>query len=307
MNKPVRRKIEYLVLRALIGILYILPYRLGLCLAWTVAFVWHRVIRFRVDLAHERIREVLGQDIPESEVKRIAWRSWRNLCFNVVELAMGDRIDVPWIQRHVKFDPDLPPRRWIQEKNTGIILATMHFGNWDLAGVTANRLGLPVFSIARRQSNPYTDAVLNRMRAGAGGVILYSDDPNVVRKVVKRIRGGEALAVLPDVRLNAEGLKIPFLGGTANVAAGIAAMASLAQCPIFPAINRRVGWTRFEHHILDPIFPNPDCPREEEILRILTHIMAEFTEWVRRYPDQYFWFNKRWVLQPYPEPQGKTQ
>ena len=37
---------------------------------------------------------------------------------------------------------------------------------------------------------------------------------------------------------------------------------------------------------------------EEDFLRMTREVMALFDQAVREHPDQYLWYNKRWVLDP---------
>ena len=121
--------------------------------------------------------------------------------------------------------------------------------------------------------------------------------------MVKKLKAGQVLAILPDVRLNAPGMKMSFLGKEANLAPGLGALSTLSKCPVFPAVTIREGWGKMTIHVMDPIFPNAEADREEETRRIMQEVLDQFSELVYRHPEQYFWYNKRWVLQPYPEPQ----
>ena len=45
-------------------------------------------------------------------------------------------------------------------------------GNWELAGIAIDLNDLPIFSIARRQKNPLTDAYINNMRSSFNMKVL---------------------------------------------------------------------------------------------------------------------------------------
>ena len=71
-----------------------------------------------------------------------------------------------------------------------------------------------------------------------------------VRSVLRRLQSGEVMAVLPDVRMRTEAVGVRFLGGTANLGAGMAHFARLAKVPIVPCIILREGWTRHRKILL---------------------------------------------------------
>ncbi|NNJ70536.1 MAG: hypothetical protein HKP10_04525 [Kiritimatiellales bacterium] len=88
------------------------------------------------------------------------------------------------------------------------------------------------------------------------------------------------------------------MNGKATIAPGAAHFSQLADCPIHPVFIRRVGWTRHEAVLLGPILPDPDADREVDQARIMQEIMSAFSKEVLDHPEQYFWYNKRWVLNP---------
>ena len=303
MKYRVKHIFEYVLLRVMTGLLNALPYRVALGVVFLLAWPMHFIFRFRVAEARRRIREVMGPAYPEASVKHVAWISFRNLGFSVVEMARGDRLTAAWVDKHFEYGSMREALDWLEANERGFIFCTMHMGNWDLAGISMRTLGMPGFFIARRQRNPLTNAFLNRSRENQGEKVVQSDDPGLVRQVVKKLKAGQILAILPDVRLNAEGMKLPFLGKEANLAPGVAALSMLSKCPVFPVVMVREGWCHFTAHVLDPVFPNSDADREEETKRIMLAVLDPFSEWVQNRPEQYFWYNKRWVLQPYPDDQ----
>ena len=296
MHRP-RHIIEYALLR-LFGLFFCaLPYRMALGAGWTLAWLSHYAARFRTGTARARIRQVLGPDLSEREVRRIAWRAWRNLCFNVVEIARMPLLTEARVRK--LYDDADQAARILGERpdGAGAVLAVPHAGNWDLAGVSCHLLGIPIFFIARRQKNPLADAYLNRMR-GATGVETVLNDSRVLKSVIRNLRQGKVLAILPDVRAPNESLAVPYLGGDANIGAGMALFARQAGVPIIPAVVQRVGWTRHTWRAFEPVVPDPSLPKDADWLRMTREVMAHFDRAVREAPEQYFWFNKRWVLDP---------
>jgi lauroyl/myristoyl acyltransferase len=127
---------------------------------------------------------------------------------------------------------------------------------------------------------------------------ILLNDSKVLKGVIRRIREGRVLAILPDVRNRTEALKINFLNGEANLGAGVALFARQCNCPIYPAVIRRVGWARHEAVVFDPIHPDPSLGKSEDWQRMIQLMMDIFTEEIGKTPEQYFWYNKRWVLDP---------
>lgn len=287
---------EYLLLRGLLGILNVLPLRCALAVGWLIAEFFFHVLRFRRAQADERIREVFGDRMTVRERQRIAWRSMRNLCFNAVEAARFHKMSLKKIQRMPLYRPmELAHRRYRQDGP--MIFATAHMGNWDLAGVASRLDGMPIFSIARRQKNPLTDELLNQRRRATGMEVVLNDS-RVLQNVVRKIKGGGVLAILPDVRVKESDVQVDFLNGKANLGAGTAVFAQMAKCPIIPVVLTRHGWTRHHAIAFDPIVPNPDADKKEDRSRMMQELVSVLEREILAHPEQYFWFNKRWVLNP---------
>ena len=293
-----RYRAEYAALRGLMGVLGLLPYRAALAWIWPLAWIAHFVLRFRTAEARRRVRAVVGPSVPERQVRSAAWISWRNTCFNAVEVARIPRLTRAWFDRH----SDAAAFARLQAAaGDGAVIALPHTGNWDLAAVAAQRFGLSTFSIARRQRNPLTDAYLNRMRE-ATGLECLPNDTHLLRAVVRRLRAGHSLAILPDVRNRTPAYTIQFLGGPANLGGGAALFARLSGRPVVPCICRREGWTRHRLEVLPPLTVTPGADRETEVVRILQTLARLFDDFILRHPDQYFWYNVRWVLDPVSPP-----
>ncbi|MFA5688473.1 MAG: hypothetical protein WC959_04930 [Kiritimatiellales bacterium] len=288
---------EYIAVRAALAVINILPLRAALALGWLASVLFFYVFRFRTAKAVARLEEVFGDRFSPRERRRIARLSFRNLCFNAVESARFYKLTPKKLKRMPFYQSIEDFHR--EHKNSGpLILVTAHMGNWDLAGVGCRLAGMPIFSIARRQKNPLTDKLLNNMRNATGMEVILNDS-RVLQNVVRKLKAGGVLAILPDVRSQTEALTIDFLGGKANLGAGAALFAQLANCPVYTAILIRHGWTRHEAKVFDPITPDPALDRHADRQRIMQTVMTHITEEVFKHPEQYFWFNKRWVMDPF--------
>lgn len=298
MKYRVRHLAEYAVLRAIAAIFGALPYHAALALACAFAWVAHRVFRFRAAAARARIREVFGPGLPEREVRRIAWVSFRNLFFNAVELVRTARITPAWVERHVDVRSFVERAERHIEPGRGAIFVVPHMGNWDLAGVVTALRGHPLFVMAARQRNPLTDAYLNRLRGATGIEVVFRDDDGALRHVLKNLKHGKRLAILTDLRSRTPGMRVRFLGKDANIVAGLGLFARQADVVVCPGCIRRVGWTRHTFDFEDPIRPDPALDKEADWQRITQRVMDVYERAIRAHPDQYFWYNKRWVLDP---------
>ena len=288
--------IEYAGLRAIYALVCALPARLALRTGAALAWIAYHVVRFRVAEAHRRIRQVFGDRFSDAEVSRIAWISLRNTFLNAIEVMRMARVDRTWIARHVD-DGGVIARAAAQFGGKGGIFVVPHTGNWDLAGVVGSQLGLPIFFVVGHQKNQLVDAWLNRMR-GITGVETIPRDSGVLRKVIRNLREGKVLAFMTDLRSRTPALRVRFLGHEANVVGGMGLFARQAGVPVIPVVVYRDGLARHRFRDFPAIQPDPARPKEEDWQRMTQAVMDIYDAAIRANPEQYFWYNKRWVLDP---------
>lgn len=290
--------LEYGLVRGLAGLINILPYRAALGVGWGMAWMGFYVVRFRVRSAMARIQEVFPGRFSRREVRRIAWLSWRNFIFSVVEMMRIPLSSPEWVKSVVDVDESARPiQDHLKATGTGAIIATVHMGSWEMASLTSLACGFPLFSLAAPQKNLLVDEYLNRLRSGTGFETLLRTS-SVLKNIIRKIREGKVLAILPDVRSKTPGLSIRFLGKTMNVAGGMGLIARQTNVPIFPCVITRIGWARHRYRTFAPIRPDPTVDKKDDWFRMTQAVFDVFDQYIRASPEQWFWFNKRWIFDP---------
>ncbi|MBI2441397.1 MAG: lysophospholipid acyltransferase family protein [Lentisphaerae bacterium] len=297
MKLSTKHVLEYLAVRAAAGLIQRLSYRAALALAWGIAWFIFYVLRYRVELATGRIQEVFGTRFSARAARRIAWAAWRNFCFTVVEMARIPVSSPEWIRSVVDTDNSISKILAHTQSGRGAIVAVAHMGSWEMAALTSLAHGLHIFSLAANQKNPLVNDFMNRMRRGTGFDTLPRS-AGVLKSIVGRIRAGQVMAILPDVRGRSPGLAIQFLGRTANIAGGMGLVARMTGAPVFPCVITRQGWRRHRYRVMDPIWPDETLEKKKDWRRITQAVFDIFDQAIRAQPEQWFWFNKRWILDP---------
>ena len=294
MRHRFRHVLEYVLLRVTAWVANAVPHRVALFSGWIIAVAGFVFPGGRRRKVVARIRQVFGKERSGREIRRIAWLAWRNLCFNAVEAMRTPSVTLDWIKKvtdykaiQVLFDN--------MKDGKGVILAVPHMGNWELAGVAAQLFGAKIMIIVRRQKNPLTNAYLSRMR-GYTGVEAFLRESKAFSGIVHGLKEGKVLAILPDLRAKADFVPCHFLGTTVQIPAGMALFAREAGVPIIPAYVVREGWGRHRWEAFAPIGSDPSLSREEDFRRMTQYVIDVFDRAIREHPDQYFWFNQRWVL-----------
>ncbi|MFC1497959.1 lysophospholipid acyltransferase family protein [Verrucomicrobiota bacterium] len=296
---------EYAVLRSIAALVRVLPYRAALFVGWLNAWLFFHVFHFRVKKAVSRINEVFGDRFTRREMKNIAWLSWRNIVFSGIEMIRLDKITLNWINSISDYQHFMDVLTKHSKTGKGGIIAVPHMGSWELAAVGCHLYKIPIFTIAARQKNPLTNRYMNELRRSPG-IDTLARGSGTMKEVLRKLRKGGMLAILPDVRMRTEGLSVPFLGAKANVGKGMASFAKHTGTPIFPCIITRIGWARHKMEIHDPIWPDENLNKKDDINRMTHSVLKIFDETIQKDPDQWFWYNSRWILDPLKEKSGAS-
>ncbi|MDA0577354.1 MAG: lysophospholipid acyltransferase family protein [Verrucomicrobia bacterium] len=291
--------LEYALLRLIGAVVTRLPHRAALTTGWLLAGISFCFAPNRRREAHRRIRAVFGDRHAAPTIRRIAWCSWRNIVFDGIEMLRVRHITPAWIEKSTNCAAAVVPILAHTPTGRGAIIAIPHMGNWETAAVAAHHAGIPIFSVTGRQKNQLVDNYINRLRR-LPGIDTIARGSGTMRAVIRRLRSGGVLAIMTDVRTAEGGLPITFLGSDALIGAGMASFARLADVPIFPCVITRVGWLRQRMQVSDPIWPDPSLAKNDDIRRMTQLVMSRFDTWIREAPEQWFWYNRRWVLDPLP-------
>jgi lauroyl/myristoyl acyltransferase len=298
---------EYVLVRALCGLVDILPYRPALTVAAGLARLAYTLFAERRAEALRRIRTVFGDEYSPRQANAIAWQSVRNMAFNAVEVIHINRRGPDALPTKIDFgDAVARVRTFIEEHpGRGGVFACPHMGNWELAGIVVPSMGIPMFTLTGKQSNPLVQDYLQRLRHSSDVELLPRGEGTTLRKVFANLKKGKFLAIMPDLRSKQPGVRVRFLGGEANLYPGMGTFARQVGVPIFVAIMKRHGWTRNSLQLHGPFEPDPSLPKEEDATRLSQLVMDILDAEIRAEPGQWFWFNKRWILDPLePEDEG---
>ncbi|MBP5284561.1 MAG: hypothetical protein ILO34_00440 [Kiritimatiellae bacterium] len=288
--------LEYCALRTFCALANAIPYRVAIALADAIGFIATDVAGLHRRRTLERLRSVFP-DRGRRELGRISRRSFANLLENGVEMMRAHRFDREWMDRHV-VDGKLYKDRLQKyvDEGKGVVIMVPHSGNWYMAAWSMAKYGLKLFSIAAKQRNSKIDAWMKRQYGDIE--VLERGSARTLVDIRRKLESGRAFAILPDLRAPAEDVEVDFLGGKANVSHAGAMFAVRSGSPIVVAMMRReCGRHVFDH--IGTLRPDPSAAdRRAEAERLTKAAMAMLDERIRKYPEQWFWYNKRWILQP---------
>jgi KDO2-lipid IV(A) lauroyltransferase len=278
-----------------------LPIVLGLAeAAGQAAFLlWPSRRRIAID---NLLRSGLCPD--RASARRLARASFRSFTLMVAETVVARRRLTAdnWAQFvTLKLSPEA--ERLLREPKRGLLVASGHLGNWEVAARAASLLK-PLFVIYRPFKNPYLDRVAHQRRSGEN-LRLVSRLDHEPLKFIRALADGEAVALMIDQHAAKSRVSVQFFGRPAWTTRSVAMLHLATRAPIVVAGAVRTGPLRYEIHAVGPLHCPRTGDREKDCHAITQAITTEIENLARAHPEQYLWGHRRWKgaeAAPGPEP-----
>jgi KDO2-lipid IV(A) lauroyltransferase len=177
-------------------------------------------------------------------------------------------------------------------KGRGLVVATAHTGNWDLAACAmAQRLSLTVVTkhLAWRSLDRYWQS-LRAVR----GVDLVDASGALKEARDRLIKGGAVVFLVDQAPLRTSGIeRFPFLGKMADHDATFAIVAARYRAPVVLALPvRHADGT---HAVRVELVVDPPQRETKAWVRSTVEAVAKGLEgFVRERPEQWLWLHRRW-------------
>lgn len=288
----VRHIAEYIGLRAALAAVDHLPLRSVRAAARGAADAWYALDgpRRRTAIAN-LLRSGVAPGAPEAA--RIARASFRHFGLLAVESLAASKVIAPDTWRDF-VELQVPERtmKLLTTEGQGIILASGHLGNWEVAAQIVSYLK-PVVGITRPMNNPYTDALIRRRKERDRFRLTPKHDADALR-FLSVLKQGKALALLIDQHASARGMMIPFFGTPAATYTSPALLHLVTRVPLCFGYCLCTGPLAYRFVASEPIMHQPSGDRQADVRAILESLTRELETAIRAAPEQYLWAHRRW-------------
>jgi KDO2-lipid IV(A) lauroyltransferase len=272
-----------------------LPVRLGYWFGERVAMLCYWVIFPRQRKAlNANLAHVLQSDDARF-VDSVARRSFRNFGKYVIDFIHYPVMTREEVRERLRFD------QWDEldaaaNSGRGVIIATIHFGNWDLGAAALAAYGYKVNAIAETFPYERMNDLVQGSRAKLGMKVIGHD--RLGPSVFRILRRGEMLATLIDVSTDEAGIRVDFFGGDALVSPAAARIALRTNAWVVPAVVLRGPKDDMHiHPIIDTSLRDytPTGDETRDVYDLTRAIMASMERVIRQYPEQWFIFRRMWT------------
>lgn len=290
--------LEYGVIYALVPVIRIIPLRVMHLISSFLGNLFYLLLKGRRKIATENLRNALGSEKNEQEIRRIARRSFQSFFLTSLETIKLQHVlkaeDAPKILRSSsrKLETLFQKAKKVHDESRGCIFVTLHIGTWEFLLNVSSMVGVPLVVPVRPFNNVYLDRLIYRKRTDSGHIIIPKK--NSFFMLQKALRQGKSVAMLPDQSLR-QGISVNFFGRKATTTPVPAILSIMYNRPIvITACYRGKNGYDFEGIVSDPLWARPYESEKEEIFRLTEEINKKLEMIIRRFPDQYFWVHNRW-------------
>ncbi len=285
-----RYLVEYAGLKAALGLLNTLPTTTSLALARGVGNLGYVFCGMRRRVSIENLRRT-GVAGDAARARQLARASFSHMTQLVVETIWA-RYAPGFVEKHVTLAIPAATRDLLNDRKQGLLLATGHIGNWEVAGLAAARRK-SVVGLMRPMSNPYVDAMVQRLLPPGGFRLVPKHSPDIGR-FAEYLREGSVLALMIDQFAGERGMSVPFFGQPAQTHTAVALLHLVTREPLVFGWCRRTGPLQFELRASEPIVIARTGHKQEDVRAVLTRLNSELERAIGEAPEQYMWGHRRW-------------
>ena len=300
MAKPRNRLLDWLVyaaMRLVTMFFFMFSVRANYRTVDLAARVLCRLSRRHVERAREHLRPSFP-DWDEARIDRVARQSLKSLLQFGMEMLFMPRLMTRHNWRsHVRLrNLDGVVHRLLR-RQTGMILLTGHFGNFDVLGYTIAMLGFPSVAVFRPLDNPYINEYVMAVREKTGQSLLFKKGAVADMDEILEAKG--TLSFIADQDAGRKGMFVNFFGRPASTYRSIALMAVTHSVSVVVGYGLRLDETfLFEIGVERVIEPSEWADRADPLAWLTQEFTTSLEGAIRRNPQQYWWVHRRWKHQP---------
>jgi len=277
-----------------IQLIFIILGLMGAC----CGLIWFYLIPIRKKDSLENMRNTLGQEASEKELRRILRKSYMHWATCWLELPLAY-----WMNnensRYVIQVVDMDKLQKVCSQKKPVIFTSIHAGNFELFTAISKDWGLPPrYAIMRRIQNHRLNTLMIKILEGLGITLIFSN--GAIPKLCHAISQNGAIAVMTDQRMRkGYGIFADILGKPARISQLSASLSHVTGAIPFFCHAVRSGWgqhTIYMHGIVDiPGQTNP-VKKVQQMTQTYADLLSEA---IRKHPDQWFWMHRLWRDQPH--------
>ena len=280
-----RFKIEMIFIKGFHWLLMKTPESFRYKVAEHLAILAYILIKKRREVTLDNLRKAFPEK-SEVEIENIAKESYK-IMIKTFMMSL-------WIPDTCKDDSKVAFHNYelfeeLKAQNKGVIIASLHMGCFE--GLQKLALNNNIYDVIKKQKNPLLDKYMNDNRKRTGVNLIYKGS-GATRELVKAIKNKDTVCLFSDHK--DDGCEVTFFGRKTFGSTGVANLGLKYDCPIvltYVILDENNKTNIYFDKVLK-LQKIGNIKKDVEINTQL--LMNEYEELIRKYPEQWMWFHRRW-------------
>ena len=280
----------------LLKLIGLVPRKLAQRMADLLGRILFSVVKKHRRIAIGNLTYAFGHEKQPQEIEKIARQVFINLVKVVFEVGWSLHLKESQFAEYFKIDGYHHIKN-AYEKGKGVLALTAHFGNWELLTVIGAMIKFPIDIVVRPLDFKPLDHFILNLRTRFGGKIIPKE--RSVHAIIRSLHRRDIVALLMDQNVDwYEGVFVDFMSHRACTSKGLALFALKTGAPVVPVfmVRERSG---FRAEFGPEIVTVKTGDRQKDIETNTQEYNRVIENFIRRYPDQWFWVHQRWKTKPY--------
>ncbi len=291
--------IEYVAAMALMLPFYLLPKKIAFRAGEGIGDLMYHLMRRRREIGYKNLTIAFGDKLSDQEKEQILQSNFRNLGKSIVEVVHFPKMSGSYLQERVKI---VGQEHYLAAKQRAgrVIYLTAHIGNWEMGHFALSAAGYPGSGVVRPLDNRFLDKVLTKHRTLYGNKLLARRKG--LKDILAALKNNEDLGILMDQNTKrSQGIFVDFFGKPASTIPVIATLALRYHVPVIPIFIVRTGFDTHTIHVCPEVAIRKTGDTRKDIEINTARFNQVIANFIRQYPDQWFWIHNRWKTQPLEE------
>ncbi len=296
--------LEYALAMVFAAPLYLMPRKMALRGGEYIGSLMYHILPRRREIGYNNLTLAFGDELSDEEKQHILKLNFKNLGKSIAEVLHFAKMSKEYVRGKVTIVGQ--EHYWKAKKRAGkVIYLTAHVGNWEMGPFALSTYDTPGTGVVRPLDNRYLDRHVTRLRTRYGNKLLARREG--MRDILAALKRHEDIGILMDQNTKrSQGVFVDFFGKPASTIPVIAVLALRYNVPVIPIFIVRTGFDTHTIHVLPEVTLEKTGDPRKDIETNTAHFNKIIEDFIRQYPDQWFWVHNRWKTQPYQISQGKT-
>ncbi len=288
----------YMIFRAFLLLIYILPFRVNALLGKLIGSLYYHMDRHRRRFVKANISVVFGNSMDQDEINHLGRESCEVLAMNILDLMKMHKAVTPYNYKRYIDISGIPVLMKSIKKGNGTLAVMGHFGNFFLVRYACYLDFHTKAVIIRKLDNPYLERFVNHILESHHVITIRPD--GALKKMHRLLLNNAVTVTLADQKAGSNsrggrhGIVADFFGIPSQTHVTAPLLARRTNADIMPVFVIRKGPGRYRIEINEPVDMIQTEDEQADLKKNIKKLNMIFEGYIKRYPEQWFWVHRRW-------------